>query len=70
MRLMACPDWIESVSWSESKVFVNLSREAIKQSPEYTEESLLTRDYETDLYRHYDRSGYWNREQASLKHSH
>ena len=25
--------------------FTNLSRETIKQSPEYTEESLLTRDY-------------------------
>lgn len=67
---MAFPNWIELVSWSESKVFVNLSREAIKQSPEYTEESLLTRDYETDLYRHYDRSEYWTKEQASLEHSH
>jgi hypothetical protein len=32
------PKWIERVSWSESKVFVNLLREAIKQSPEYTDE--------------------------------
>ena len=51
--------WIERVSWSESKVFVNLPCEAIKQSPEYTEESLLTRDYEIGLHRHYDRQGYW-----------
>jgi hypothetical protein len=46
-KVLVSPQWIESVSWSESKVFVNLSRETIKQSPEYTEESLLTRDYET-----------------------
>ncbi len=58
-KVLISPQWIERVSWDESKVFVNLSREAIKKSPEYTEESLLTRDYETGLYKHYDRSGYW-----------
>jgi hypothetical protein len=35
-----------------------LSREAIKRSPEYTEEFLLTRDYEMELHRHYNRKGY------------
>jgi len=58
-KVLVSPQWIERVSWSESKVFVNLARETIKQSPEYTEEALLTRDYETGLYRHYDRPGYW-----------
>jgi len=58
-EVLISPQWIERVSWDESKVFVNLSRETIKQSPEYTEESLLTRDYETDLHGHYNRQGYW-----------
>ena len=58
-NVLVAPQWIERVSWSESKVFVNLSREAIKHSPEYTEASLLTRDYETGLHRHYNRKGYW-----------
>ena len=48
-RVLIAPQWIERVSWSELKVFVNLSRETIKRSPEYSEESLLTRDYETRL---------------------
>jgi uncharacterized protein YrrD len=61
-KVLVSPRWIERASWSESKVFVNLSREAIKQSPEYTDESLLTRDYETGLHRHYDRPGYWEDE--------
>jgi uncharacterized protein YrrD len=64
-KVLVAPQWIESVSWSEAKVFINLSREAIKQSPEYTETSLLTRDYETQLHRHYDRRGYWVDEPAS-----
>ena len=58
-KVLVSIHWIERVSWSESKVFVNLPCETIKQSPEYTEESLLTRDYEIELHRHYDRQGYW-----------
>ena len=69
-KVLVSPKWIESVSWSESKVFVNLSREAIRKSPEYTEASLLTRDYETGLHRHYNRQGYWVDEPADKKRSH
>jgi hypothetical protein len=58
-KVLVSPQWIERVSWSDSKVFVGLSRETIKQSPEFTEESLLTRDYEIGLYGHYNRKGYW-----------
>ncbi len=58
-KVLIAPQWIERVSWTESKVFVKLSREAVRQSPEYTAESLLTREYETGLYLHYHRQGYW-----------
>jgi len=67
-KVLVSPQWIERVSWDESKVFVNLSREAIKNSPEYTEESLVTRDYETELYKHYQREGYWSEESAGKAH--
>lgn len=58
-KVLVSPRWIERVSWSERKVFVNLPREIIKQSPEFTEDSLITRDYETALHRHYHVEGYW-----------
>jgi hypothetical protein len=58
-KVLVSPQWIERVSWSEAKVFVGLSRETIKQAPEYTDESLLTRDYEAGLHGHYNRQGYW-----------
>jgi hypothetical protein len=67
-KVLISPRWIERVSWRESKVFVNLTREAIKQSPEYPEESLLTRDYETRLHRHYNRQGYWVDEPADKEY--
>jgi uncharacterized protein YrrD len=68
-QVLVSPQWIKRVSWKESKVFVNLLRETIQQSPEYTEESLLTRDYETGLHRHYSRQGYWVDEPAAKEHS-
>lgn len=64
-KVLISPLWIERVSWKESKVFVNLLREAIRQSPEYTEELLLTRDFEEGLHRHYDCQGYWVDEAVS-----
>jgi len=68
-KVLVSPQWIERVSWDESKVFVNLDRETIKQSPEYTAESPLTRDYETALHRHYNCQGYWDDEQVARGHS-
>lgn len=58
-KILIVPQWIDRVSWSESKVFINFDREAIKQSPTYTAASLAARDYEIRLHRHYNRPGYW-----------
>jgi uncharacterized protein YrrD len=57
--VLISPRWIDRVSWRESKVFVDLSREEIKQSPGYLDDSVLDRDYETILHAHYNRAGYW-----------
>ncbi|MGD1088422.1 MAG: PRC-barrel domain-containing protein [Verrucomicrobiota bacterium] len=65
-KVLVSPQWIERVSWSERKVFVNLSRETIKESLEFTGESLLTRDYEIELHQHYQRRGYWIDELVSM----
>jgi uncharacterized protein YrrD len=58
-KVLVSPRWIDHVSWSEGKVFITLSRETIKQSPEYHDALQLTRDYETELHGHYNRQGYW-----------
>ena len=68
-KALVSPRWIERVSWNESKVFVNLTRETIKQSPEYTDETPLTRDYEAALHKHYSRQGYWVDEPAAKEHT-
>lgn len=58
-KVLISPQWIERISWEESKVFVNLTREAIQQAPEYIDKSVLTREYETALHRHHKRDAYW-----------
>jgi hypothetical protein len=58
-KVLVSPAWVERVSWTESKVYAGLSREAIKQAPEYTQSTPITREYENRLYLHYGRPPYW-----------
>src|SRR5450759_3624952 len=64
-KVLVSPRWIERISWSDATVVVGLTREAIRQSPEYTDKSLLTRDDETRLHQHYGQKGYWIDESAA-----
>jgi sporulation protein YlmC with PRC-barrel domain len=68
-KVLVSPQWIERISWSKMKIFFDLPCATIKQSPEYSEESLLTRDYETRLHRHYNRPGYWVDEANAKGHA-
>jgi len=65
-KVLISPKWIENVSWEEREVSIQLTREAIKAAPEYTDQDLLTRDYETVLHGHYNREGYWVDELAAF----
>ncbi len=58
-KVLISPQWIERVSWNESKVFITLTKETIKSSPEYTNPESINREYETELHHHYNRRGYW-----------
>jgi hypothetical protein len=65
-KVLISPQWIQRVSWPDSKVFVQLSRETIKRSPEYSEASLLTRNYEIGLHRYYNSHGHGAENQGLL----
>jgi hypothetical protein len=67
--ILISPRWINRVSWDKAKVFVNLSRAAIKQSPAYIEGSPLRREYEAALHQHYNFQGYWVDEPVAKKDS-
>jgi uncharacterized protein YrrD len=57
--VLVTPQWIERVSWPERGVYVNLTRQAVKESPNYDGTETLNRTEETHLHTHYDRPGYW-----------
>jgi len=58
-KVLVSPAWIERVSWEDSKVYASLSRESIKNAPEFVDFTPITRDYENRLYAHYSRPPYW-----------
>jgi hypothetical protein len=58
-KMLVAPRWIDRVSWDDSKVYVNLSRGAIKNAPEYRPNA-FNREYEEKLYDHYKRPKYWD----------
>ena len=57
-KVLVAPQWNDRVSWDDSKVYVDLSRETIKNGPEYRPET-LDRKYEETLYDYYKRPKYW-----------
>jgi hypothetical protein len=61
-KVLVSPAWAERVSWEDSKVFVGLTRGAIKDAPEYVESTMITREYEKQLHSYYGRPPYWLRE--------
>jgi len=68
-KVLVSPRWIDHISWSESSVRLNLTREAVRSSPAYSEDSLVSRDYEDKLHGHYNREGYWVGELAARENS-
>src|SRR5918999_517555 len=58
-KVLISPEWVNDMVETDSRVYVDLSQEQIKTSPEYDETTVLDRDYESRLYKHYDRSKYW-----------
>lgn len=58
-KVLVSPHWATRVSWDESKVHVDLSREKIRNSPEWNANAPVNREYEARLYDYYGRPAYW-----------
>jgi hypothetical protein len=55
-EVLVAPEWISAVSWAESTVAVDLSREAVKSSPIYDAKQSLDREQESAIHAHYGRA--------------
>jgi uncharacterized protein YrrD len=58
-HVLISPQWINQVSWTDSKVYVDLKRETIQNGPMWSDSVPVTREYEHRLYDYYARSPYW-----------
>lgn len=61
-KVLVSPQWITNISWEDSRVFTDLSRDVIRNAPEYDPDEFLTRELETKLWDYYNRRGYWSDE--------
>jgi len=59
-QVIISPEWINRVSWPDSRVYVDMSREGVKTAPEYDPDLPLEREYETRLFGHHKRQTYWD----------
>ena len=58
-KVIIPPDWIKDISWMDSEVLVDVSKEVVKESPEFDPAAPVNREYETRLYDYYGRPKYW-----------
>ena len=58
-KVLIAPPWISDVSWAERQVAVSLTREAVRNAPAWDATRPPDRAQESEIYRHYDRTGYW-----------
>ena len=54
-RVPVSPTWITKVDWTGKKVFVDLSKEAVKGSPEFDPTKPVNHDYESTLLGHFQK---------------
>jgi hypothetical protein len=57
-KVLVAPQWIHEVGWEREKVFVDLTRDAVKASPAYDPTHPPTPDYAQRLHDHYGRPRY------------
>jgi hypothetical protein len=58
-KVLISLEWIREISWSGSEVVVDVDRQAIENSPPFSPEKPVNREYEVLLYDYYGRPCYW-----------
>lgn len=58
-KVLILPDHIREIDWQGSEVFVDLTSDQIKESPEFDPRTSLDRTYETNYYDYYGYPYYW-----------
>jgi hypothetical protein len=57
--VLVAPDWARRIDWNQLAIHVDMTRDDVKNSPEYDPDKPLQREYEERLHSHYHRTVYW-----------
>jgi len=58
-KVLISPKWASSVSWSDRKVYLDMTREQVRTSPEYDPQKPIDASYEKRLHAHYSYEPHW-----------
>lgn len=58
-KVLVAPHWASNISWGEGNVYVDLSQQAVRDSPEWEATAGVNREYEVRLYDYFGRPAYW-----------
>jgi hypothetical protein len=59
-KVLVAPTWTSGVSWDDRKIYLDVDRKAVKESPSWDAEAAVNREYEATLLDYYDRPRYWD----------
>ncbi len=57
-HVLISPYAVREIAWSDSKVWLNVSRAAVRSSPAWDPAAMVNRAYERELHQHYGWAGY------------
>lgn len=57
--VLIAPAWASRIAWLDRKVYVDMTQDAVKRSPEWSATFPVKREYEALLHRHYGRTPGW-----------
>jgi sporulation protein YlmC with PRC-barrel domain len=58
-KVILSPEWISEVKWDNRSVLFDLSKEVIKNAPEYDTSQPIHREYEVRIHDYYGQPHYW-----------
>lgn len=64
-KVMISPDWVGDIDWNEERVQVDMTRDSIRNGPEYDPTRPINRALEVRLYDFHGRPYYWQQATAN-----
>lgn len=60
-KVLIAPEWTKNIDWQERKIFIDVTKDKVKNSPVFNAVALVNRGYEESMYDYYGRPKYWSR---------